>query len=707
MTENKCYDKFYYVGDLIRVKEGPNLFNIKFSHLKIAFIFFLLGVNFLSLKLAGQETYQKALQHEVVVTLRLIYVSVLDEKGRPALNLSKDDFLLFEDGRLKEISAFETHFLKYGAEREGAKIKKEIKEIKEAPPPLLAKMNRKFFILIDFFRNDLTGLNKLKAAAIHFIKNQIYPNDEVALLSYSRDKGLNIHLYLTKNHEKVIDLIKGIRESFEGLKIAEETGGEKENFVLDVLISSDYKAQDEILWEKQRSRQFILQMGELAKGIRYLPGPKALIIFSGGIPNRLLYDQWKANSEELAELNIKEIDSGLLYYYYDLCKEFASSGCRVFAINSLGLRVFDREKESERGDDALKMISELSGGKYFNNPEYYDRIAKEIEELTANYYVLGYYTDEKWDGQYHQIKVKVKKKGYQVFAQSGFFNPKPFTQYSPFERNLHLIEIALSEKPHFQELTEFHLLALHFSDKKEMNLVLLSEMPVDWIKEAIKGKAELVTFILDEGKKIISTERSEINFSELPQKKTINYTLLSLPPGSYEFRQVIRDLQTGKSARAISSIALPEPLNSGIRIYSPLILLPEEALYLKSHKEAQRYGIISLNRIYPFLTLPLSPVIQKINQGTPKIFLVIRQLIKNISDPEIELSCNLLQLSEMERIPLSYSLVATETDDEGRETFLLEVSLPPLQPGSYSLEIQAKEVKTGSFSTAKCNFQIK
>ena len=78
---------------------------------------------------------------------------------------------------------------------------------------------------------------------------------------------------------------------------------------------------------------------------------------------------------------------------------------------------------------AIYLAGELSGesgvdlGKYFGNIKNYENIMQEIHNTTGSYYVLGYYIDEKWDGRYHKIKVKVKRKGCEVRAQGGFFNP--------------------------------------------------------------------------------------------------------------------------------------------------------------------------------------------------------------------------------------------------------------------------------------------
>jgi len=54
---------------------------------------------------------QKPLQHEVSVTLKLIQVFVTDKTGKPVLDLTKDDFILYDDGRPQKLTEFEKHVL--------------------------------------------------------------------------------------------------------------------------------------------------------------------------------------------------------------------------------------------------------------------------------------------------------------------------------------------------------------------------------------------------------------------------------------------------------------------------------------------------------------------------------------------------------------------------------------------------------------------
>ncbi|MGB2844492.1 MAG: hypothetical protein WBC02_06530, partial [Candidatus Aminicenantaceae bacterium] len=360
-------------------------------------------------------------------------------------------------------------------------------------------------------------------------------------------------------------------------------------------------------------------------------------------------------------------------------------------------------------DQSLELLSRLSGGKYFHNIGNYKQISEQIQNITSNYYVLGYYINETWDGKYHKIKIKVNRKGCEVNAQQGYFNPKNFAEFTDIEKQLHLIDLALGDNPYFQEPLNFPLIALPCSPQKKSNLVLLSEIQLDKIEEALGGKTELVTIIFDKENSIVSSSRGEINFSLIPQKTINHYTIFSLSPGQYECRVVLRNLDTGKGAVASSSVEIPGPLDSGLRLYPPLFLKPEkEPYYLKTTKAKKVSETLSLIDIYPLLPKDHSPLVGELDQKTSKLLAIIRCSVVDIKKPEIDISAHLIRNLTGEKIQLSSNLLSTESKkDEDTDILLIELQLPELKAGRYSLEIVAAEATTKSKSQVTRTFIVR
>ncbi len=98
---------------------------------------------------------QKPLQHEVAVTLKLIQVYVTDKNGKPAANLDKSAFRVYDNGQLQTITEFERHIAP------AARLGVTEPSAMEALVPTEAaasRMGRKFFVLIDLDSNDFEGI---------------------------------------------------------------------------------------------------------------------------------------------------------------------------------------------------------------------------------------------------------------------------------------------------------------------------------------------------------------------------------------------------------------------------------------------------------------------------------------------------------------------------------------------------------------------
>ena len=654
-----------------------------------------------------QEKQERtAFQYQVTVVLKLVQVYVTDNKGNPITDLTKDDFILYDNGKLQPITDFEKHLLK----KPEKKVEEEIAET--ALPPAqdtASRMNRKFFFI---FASSKLSLLMAKKTANHFIDTQIQPTDEVGVMSYSYISGFTVHEYLTTDMEKVRKAIEGVKFPEEGLGSSggPTLEGERARAESEVAASrgrGEETQSDSKLAGPPRSRLslqtfttsvnpgtesrigksqvWVDSFRDLARSLRYIPGYKNIVLFSGGIPRSFVLGGYQTLREK----------------YEEMGKEFAASNSPVHTVSTAGPgRV-----------QTLEMLSELSGGEYFHNINYYDKIANQIQDVTSNYYVLGYYIDEKWDGKYHTIEVKVRRKGCQVHAQSGYFNPTPFAELDDFEKQLRLVDLALSDKPSFQEPLPFSSIALPCSRTKDTNLVLLSEVSLEGMEEVLGKKTELTTFIFDTENNVLSSIKADIDFSSLSQKRIYPYVIASLKPGQYECRVVIRNMETGRAAKASTSVDIPEPIESGITLHPPLLIIPEKKSYYLNlikveEKKKKKEETLSLADIYPFLSNEHSPLVGDLEQGVTKLLAVVHSSVKDIQDPDIELTAFLFDQELTEKTPLPFSILASEKQKE-TDVLLFELQLPEMKPGQYFIKITAEERKTGAKAETSQTFRVK
>lgn len=275
---------------------------------------------------------------------------------------------------------------------------------------------------------------------------------------------------------------------------------------------------------------------ELAKALRHIPGQKNVILFSKGYGKSVLIP-----------------GSPMADAFLAMTKELASANCPVFSVNTItGLG----KKIKVLSEDALDYLSKLTGGKYFHDVNYYSKIAEDIQNATSNYYVLGYSIESTWDGKFHDIKVEVKRKGYKVYAQRGYFNPLPFNRFSPVEKHFHLLALALGEKSYFEPHLNFPMIALPFSDKKELNTLLISEIPVQRIREVVGDNTEFISLIFDQNKTIVDSKKMVVNWGTNSKEKVYQYSTASLAPGQYLLHLLAEDTAAKSSSQTTSGFSV-------------------------------------------------------------------------------------------------------------------------------------------------------
>lgn len=640
------------------------------------------------------EIKQETLQHEVQVTLKLVQVYVTDKKGNPVTDLEKEDFDLYENGERKIITEFEKHVLSMPPSKAEHEKKAHI----------IKKMNRKFFLFFDFAFNNPRGIIKSKESALHFIDTQLQPNDEVGVLSYSTLKSLTLHEYLTRDHKKVREVVEGfglkdvlgraedVEEQYwkakgeiSSLRADEEpppVAGTKHSWLQQFwgLRLKNLEA-DRLVYRTQVSN-FSLKIKELAKALRYIPGRKNIILFSCGPAYSVVYDYSPGFFVRDA--------------YIKMFKELAASNSSVFAVNTDELDSIIHKEDSWTGIYPLQRLARVTGGKYFNFNLDYKEVIEEINNSTHSYYVLGYYIDEKWDGKYNKIEVKIKKKGYKVHSQEGYFNPKPFAKYSDLEKRLHLIDLALTENPQFQTPLNFPSITLPCSVRGKSGLVIMSKIPVEKIQEISGQEVEIVSIAFDKENNIVKLKRDEADFSRLPKENIYYSSLLSLPSGEFKCRIVIRNLDTGRGAVSSSSVTIPESLKSGIKLYPPLLLKVEkDAFYLKGPPA-----------VYPFDKTQYSPLIEELKRGISRLLAVVRCSVSDIRQPDIKLSANLICQSTSQDIPLTISVLKKYQEND-TEIFFIELQTEELQSGKYFLYLFGDEMNTKSNSYVSTTFNVK
>lgn len=585
-------------------------------------------------------------KHEVTVAVKLVQVYVTDREGRPAADLTAEDFEIYDNNKLVPLIHFEKHF------------PDESPVLPQMPGPALT---RKFILFFDLAFTDARGLMKARKAALNFMEKSILPTDEISLLTYTAMRGLTIHEYMTRDHERIRKII----ESF-GLK---SVAGRAENlanfFYSDTLMSMQgdqvsTSPEDSFFVDQARlqtgrmidtvrrqgyvdqARFYLAAMNNLAKSLKNVPGYKNIILFSAGLAKQLLFGRtggatvggWTTPEEYAAQTAIydaAQADAGLSNDFTKLLKELKNSNCKVFTVDisrahkeldvedSTGVSPGIREIE---GADSLKLIAAETGGKFYASTVNLENAMEEIVNTTKNFYILGFKVEDKWDGKYHKIKVNVKKKGYKVYSQAGYFNPKPFKEYDNFERLLHLIEVALTEEPWPYLPINMPVSGLTLIERGWPTVLAYARASGQVVNEVLGSTAEAYILIFNERGDLITIRKFKIAISEKDKYENDSFLpsfLLPLKPGKYECAVVMRNMDTGRTARGRVKVEVPEKLPLMPYLDPPLILRLDDRA-----REVFASGTMTMAGVYGYNPGTYSPAAGELPPETRRIYAALR-----------------------------------------------------------------------------------
>jgi VWFA-related protein len=704
--------------------------NILFNRLKILlFIIILFGIALLCS--SGQE-----LKHEVSVTLKLIQVFVMDGHDKPVTDLRAEDFVVTDNKKTVKVTDFERYILEPAELDSPSGLPKEPAASSIQSPA--KTLNRKFFLFFDLANNSTQGFRKAQEAAVHFIDTQLHPADEVGVLTFSVTKGLKLHEYLTKDRNSARSAV--LKLGKEGLV------GRVENFEAELYrelsgvqaLDASKASQPIKVWSPSQSSEgqtgsitqrrpnstgdsfsgwqnrwagrmqhksitthLIESLSNLSKAMRYIPGHKHMLFFSSGIPNSLIFGGMPGGAG-----GVVPMDRVLSDRYETMLQEFSNANTSVFSLNTEPLMKNVNIPTSFKGEKTLQKISQFTGGKFLGNVQNYGKIIDTVRTFTGSYYVLGYYVSEAWDGRYHKISVKVNKPGCRVFAQKGYFNPKAFSKYTKMEKQIHLIDLALSENPKFQAPESLPAVAVPRPYENKAAVLLMAgaaERPMD---KTVGKNAEIYFLVFDALENLVTLKRREINQAALKNKEASYYSVLPLSPGRYKCRVVVRDMGTGKGAVGKYMVDIPEYPDQGLLLFPPLLLTSEKSgFFVRGYSPKTENKGFPLVDFFPFDPGAYSPLLGEIAGDTSRIQALMHCLVKGLANPQIRFTAQLKERGSgsIQSVPVSF---LSGKKDKEVGTVFVELKLPKTRPGNYTLTIKAEDTASGATSQTTTDVRI-
>ena len=428
---------------------------IRFAKMKRPATLAALFLLYLANGIAGAQPQPEApstFAETIDVRVVNVDVWVTDRDGNPVTGLAAGDFEVRENGRPVELSNFFefTDGLDAAARERSASARRDGQPsdlnrfIPAEPPPPEHRLS--LMVYIDNNNLTPTDRNRLLPFLRNFLSVQLSPYDRAMLAVYDRSR-FEIAIPFTTEAWRVAEAtgevarVVGSRDRIEShrLDILREIDDDYVRYNAVMELVRDFAAM-----VRNEVDASVVNLENAIQTMAGLPGRKAILYISNGLPMRPAEDLFRAVEERFndsrgrwrtsptagsASADPRSIDAAnvsLEAFNYDLARRFdelaslanangvtfhsvAAAGARISGMNTADLR-FSNSIEFTRAanlEEPLLRLADRTGGRAIVNTRNFaggfDRIASDLQ----NRYSLGYSPTHIEPGDTHRIKVKL------------------------------------------------------------------------------------------------------------------------------------------------------------------------------------------------------------------------------------------------------------------------------------------------------------
>ena len=424
---------------------------------------------------------------------QLVEVSVVvRDKIGPAANLSKNDFTVTDRGKPRMISFFSQTV----ARPPEAAAPLPPNTFSNRPQASDRSTGSVTIVLLDalntlYFGTDFaseTGPTRFENQALAFGKNQLMkfvqdldPKDRVAI--YALGKSLRVLCDYSNDAAHLRQVLDQYRESSVTLAEISEpppaaTPNAEFNAAIDV---SNQKIA--ALANGDRASQTISALLAIANHAAGIPGRKNLVWLTASLPFR---------GEAIARV-------------------LSRSGIAIYPVDARGLIASFNPRYIPKGIDTMQELADQSGGRaFYNNNDISTAIRTAVDDADLSYR-LGFYVEESaLDGEFHDLKIHVRRPGVDIRYPSGYFAIKTDSTAQQRQRE---IQSALGSP---LESSAIHLLARVNRDAQDFSIsgsIDIRDLQLDAADKTRKGSVEFFIIQQDALGRVLDRYRHRLDLS--------------------------------------------------------------------------------------------------------------------------------------------------------------------------------------------------
>jgi VWFA-related protein len=524
---------------------------------------------------------------------------VRDKSGAVVRGLTAADFEIREDGQPQQILNFsfeeirekapnriETAELLAGVDQ---KLQEQVRPTASAQPaaaaPAAAPINsetmagrRLITLLFDTSSMQPDDVQRAVDSAQKYVSEKMSPADLVAVVTIN--SSLNVLTDFTADRARVASALARLGYT-EGTATPPPDASTAASDEAAAASTDDTTTTDTSDMDMFNNDIRLRALKTIADTLAPIEQKKSIIYFSAGMQR-----SGQDNQVELRSAINSAVRANVSFYPIDTrglqavvpggdARQASGRGNAMFS----GRGVAQQYDTLAGSQDTLTTLAANTGGRAFTDTNDFGEAFARVQNDMSAYYLLAYSSSNTvHDGRYRRIEVRVKRSGLKVESRSGYYAERDFVHTSRGDRETQLQDqlfaaVSATDVPVMVTAGWFRIAA----DKYYVPIAVAvpgSAIPVG--TDATKLSLDVLGMVRDEQGRPLGRFRETMQLppdadKTLAGKQVLYQSGVTLPPGRYTVKAVVRENSTGLMGTFEAPVIVPELKKEEMKVSSVVL----------------------------------------------------------------------------------------------------------------------------------------